>query len=91
MDNKVLIKLTVPEINQTFDIFIPVNEVLWKVKKLISKCVKDLSGNNFDFSKEYILINIETNQIYNENDIIINTDIRNATRLLLISEKQIVI
>ena len=61
------------------------------MKKLISKCVKDLSSNNFDFSKEYILINVETNQIYNENDIIINTDIRNATRLLLISEKQIVI
>jgi len=91
MNNKVLIKLIVPEINQSFDVFIPVNEVIWKVKKLISKCVKDLSSNNFDFSKEYILINVETNQIYNENDIIINTDIRNATRLLLISEKQIVI
>ena len=60
MNNKVLIKLIVPEINQSFDVFIPVNEVIWKVKKLISKCVKDLSSNNFDFSKEYILINVET-------------------------------
>lgn len=89
MDNKVLIKLVVPEINEEFDIYIPVNELVWKIKKLVSKCIKDLSENNFDFSKEYILINVDTNQIYNENDIVINTDIRNATKLILISEKQI--
>jgi len=89
MDNKVLIKLVVPEINQEFDIYIPVNELVWKIKKLVTKCIKDLSENNFDFSKEYILINVDTNQIYNENDIVINTDIRNATKLILISEKQI--
>lgn len=37
MDNKVLIKLVVPELDSSFDIFVPVNEVVWKVKKYLFK------------------------------------------------------
>lgn len=88
MKNKVLIKVIVPEVDNEFDIFIPVNEVIWKIKKLVSKCITDLTGSNFDFSKEYIFINVRTNKIYGENEIIANTDIRNATELVLISENK---
>lgn len=86
MKNKVLIKVVVPEIDSEFDIYIPVNELVWKIKKLVSKCISDLTAENFDFSKEYVFINPNTNQIYGENDVIINTDIRNGTRLILISQ-----
>lgn len=86
MKNKVLVKIVVPEIDQDFDIYIPVNELVWKIKKLISKCISDLTSSNFDFSKEYVFINPKTNQIYGENDVILNTDIRNGTELFLVSE-----
>ena len=44
MKDKVLIKLIVPEIDKTFDLFLPVNELIWKVKKLFGKnnCLKFL-------------------------------------------------
>ena len=87
MKNKVLVKIVVPEVDCDFDVFIPVNEVIWKVKKLVSKCIADLTGQNFDFSREYVFVNSKTNTIYRENEIIINTDIRNATELYLISVK----
>lgn len=48
MDNKVLIKLVVPELDSSFDIFVPVNEVVWKVKKMIIKCLNDITNSNFD-------------------------------------------
>jgi hypothetical protein len=85
MKNKVLVKIIVPEIDESFDVFIPVNEVVWKVKKLVSKCIADLTGANFDFSREYVFINPKTSKIYKENDLIINTDIRNASVLVLLS------
>ena len=44
MKNKVLIKLIVPEMDMDFDIFIPVNEVVWKIKKLAIKSISDLSS-----------------------------------------------
>ena len=87
MKNKVLIKLIVPEISNTFDLFIPTNELIWKIKKLITKSINDLTGDSLDISRDYILINKLTGQIYSNNTTVFNTDIRNATELVLILEK----
>jgi len=88
MNNKVLVKLLVPELDYTFDLFIPVNEIIWKVKKLIIKSVSDLTGGVLDMTKEYSLINKLTSIAYPNNAIVINTDIRNATELVLLSVKK---
>ena len=84
MMNKVLIKLYVPTLGENYDIYIQVNEMVWKVNRLIVKLISDMSNDNFSIDKDYALINIDTGMIYNNNDIIINTDIRNASRLLLV-------
>ncbi len=85
MKNKVLIKLIVPELDETFDIFIPVNEVIWKIKKLMIKSISDLSGVDLNSQENYALINKDNSRIYSNNEIVINTDIRNASELILIS------
>lgn len=85
MKNKVLIKLIVPELNTTYDLFIPVNEYIWKIKKLIIKAVSDLSVKALDIKKEYLLINKTTGRLYKNNEIIIDTEIRNSTELVLLS------
>ncbi len=85
MENKVLIKLIFPELDKSFDVFIPVNEIMWKIKKIFIKSISDLCNVRFT-NKEYLVINKTTAQIYGNNDIIINTDIRNGTELILISK-----
>ena len=87
MNNKVLIKLIVPEIDETFDLFIPVNELIWKIKKLAAKAINDLTGGSLDIEKDYVLINKNNNTIYDNNALVINTYIRNETELLFISAK----
>ena len=86
MNNKVLIKLIVPEIDDNFDIFIPVNEVIWRIKKMLVKCINDLDGVNLDMNKDYLLIKKDNNRVYNNNEIVIDTDIRNTSELLFISK-----
>lgn len=86
MNNKVLIKVYTPEYNKSYDIFIPVNELVWKVAKLMMKCISDINNINSDLKKEYLLINQKTNEIYNNNVIIRETDIRNGTELVLIAK-----
>ena len=88
MKNKVLIKISVPELDYETDLFIPVNEVLWKVKTLIVMAISDISGGALSKEGHYSLINKETGQVYNLNSILIDTDIRNATELILISSPQ---
>ncbi len=87
MKNKVLVKLVVPELDFSFDIFIPVNEVMWKIKRLIAKAVSDLTGGILNPNTDYTIINKITNKTYNNNDIVYNTDIRNATELIFLSVK----
>lgn len=87
MENKVLIKLTVPSIKESFDLFLPVNEIIWKIKKMLIKSISDLSSIALDDNKEYILLNKDNCRIYHNNEIIIDTDIRNGTELLIYENK----
>lgn len=87
MNNKILIKLIVPDLDNTYDIFIPVNELVWRVKKLIVKTVIDLANIESNENAQYILINKSNTRIYQNNEIIINTDIRNGTELILICQE----
>ncbi len=87
MNNKVLIKLIVPELDTNYDIFIPVNELVWKIKKLIVKCIYDLTEGSFPLKGNYLLINKDTSYIYKNNELIRTNDIKNATELVLISCK----
>lgn len=87
MENKVLIKIIIPELDKSFDAFVPVNELVWKAKKLIIKSASEIEGIKLNINDNYVLVNKRTNEIYNDNDIIINTNIRNSTELLLINDK----
>ena len=84
MMNKVLIKLYVPNLGELYDVFIPVNEIMWKVNKLVVKSVSDLSDGFMSTDKNYALVNMKNGRVYNSNEIVINTDIRNSTEIALI-------
>ncbi len=85
MENKVLVKIIVPLLDDSFDCFIPVNEVIWKIKKLIIKSISDLTNTNLDLSSDYIFINKDNGRIYNTNEIVINTDIRNGSEIVVLT------
>ena len=87
MNNKVLVKIILPNLEQEFDVFIPVNEQIWKIEKLVSKCIYDILNISFNPKEEsYNIINKITGQIYDKNQIVLDTDIRNGTELYFIKE-----
>ena len=86
MNNKVLVKVSFIELDEDFDIFLPVNELIWKLKKLILKSISDLTRTSLDMEADYILINKKSSMIYDNNQILIDTDIRNGTELFLIKK-----
>ncbi len=86
MNNKVLIKLYAIEYGKIFDVYIPVNYLVWKINKLLMKCISDICDVDVDLKKEYLLINKKTSEIYSNNSIIREKDIRNGTELIIISK-----
>lgn len=89
MNNKVLVKISVLELGTYYDIFLPVNEVVWKIKKLIIKAISDLINIPEFYENEFVLINKKTGEKYNNNDIVINTNIRNGTELIILINKSL--
>ncbi len=79
-DNKVLINLYILSIGKNFEVYIPVNEKVGNITRLLNTTM----FNSINENKNYILFNVETSQVYNNNDLVRKTDIKNGTKLLLI-------
>lgn len=78
-DNKLLINLYVLSLDKNFEIFVPVNDKIGNIVKLLGKSFFGMLSN-----KNYVLLNLSNGKVYNNNDIIKNTDIQNGSKLILI-------
>lgn len=84
MNRKVLIRLMVPEIEEMYDIYIPINRRIGSILNLFYKSLNELSNGLFVTNKKRNIYNRFTGNMYNINDIVRETDIRNGTVLVLI-------
>ena len=83
MKNKVLVKLIIPEIDETYDVFLPVNKRIGNIVILLTKSVMELGNGIYNLRDNYAFYNRETGQKYNEKSLIRETDIRNGTNLIM--------
>lgn len=83
MKNKVLINLIVPELMETYEIYIPVNERIAKIKQLLINSLKDLSDNKLDETKKYNLMDPDTGVVYDNKMIVRDLKIRNSKKIIL--------
>lgn len=84
MKNKVLIKLVIPEIDEIYDLYIPLNKQIGNIIELLNKSLKDITKDLFVPNENRNLYNRETGEIYSPNDYLKDTNIRNATTLILL-------
>lgn len=83
MKSKVIIKAIFPSLDKCYDIKIPVNEILWKVSKLLAKAVYDINGINIDImNSSFVLMNKTSGTIYDLNTTVIDSDIRNGAEIV---------
>lgn len=84
MKNKILVKVIVPYLIEQYEIFIPTNERVSRVKELLKKAISDISDSQFDINKKYNIIDPDTGQIYENNLIIRETNIANSKKIILL-------
>ena len=84
MNNKVLIKLKVPDLDDTYDVFIPINRKIGNVIELLNKSLGELTKGVYQCTKRQNLYNKYTGNRYNNNSLVVDTDIRNGTHVILI-------
>ena len=84
MKNKILVKVYVSNIDEEYEIYIPVNETINKVLELILKSVNELSDNNLNSDKKYYLLDPELSKVYDNSNIVRDTNIKNNKKIILI-------
>lgn len=83
LNDKVLIELVVPVLEESYDVFIPINKKVGNVIILLSKVVSEMSGGYFVANEKNCLYNGDTGDRYSIDDLIKNTDIRNGSKVIL--------
>ena len=84
MKNKVLVKVYVPTLDDTYEIFLSVNETIKKNLTLILKFINEYSDSGFNIEIDRFLVDVDTLTPYLESQIVRDTNIRNSKLLLLI-------
>ncbi len=83
MEYKILIKLFLPELEQSFEMYIPVNRTVGQVIELMNKVVNDITLNIYPVKEGLQLMNRRDNTLYEYNELVRNTNIRNGTELVM--------
>lgn len=84
MKNKILIELIVPEIDEKYNLYIPINKKVGNVVVLLIKAVKELTSGSFNGTDKTCLYDKNTGDKYPINSLIRETNIRNGSSLILI-------
>lgn len=84
MNNKILVNVYSPEFGEVYEIFIPVNEYVSVVVKLIANVIANMNGTDGLVGKKYILMNKNTLQVYSNKSIVRDTDMKNSVDLVLL-------
>ena len=77
-----MVLVYVPTIECEYSVFIPVGRTVGAVKKIIVDILCELTGQEFSDSMQ--LVDGNTSKSYLDGDLVINTEIKNGTKLLLI-------
>ena len=81
--NKVLVKLSVPLIEEQYDVFIPLNKKICNVIKLLAKAIYELSDGEYNPKTMPVLYDKSTNRPYKMTINVKEAGIKNATELIL--------
>lgn len=75
-----MVNLYVLALDKHFELFIPIDEKVGNIVKLIDNSL----FNNFPRDKKFTLLNLYSGSIYKNNVLVRDTDIKNETKLILI-------
>lgn len=83
MNNKILIELIVPILEERYDVYIPVNKKIGNIIELCTKVVVDLSGGYFLTDENISLYSGIDGSMYDIDELVRKTNIRNGSKLIL--------
>lgn len=83
MNDKLLISIEIPSIEENYDLFIPINKKIGTIKKYIIETIYELSSGMLK-NKTYTLYDIDTGIQYKNNVYVKDSGIKNGARIMML-------
>ncbi len=85
MNNKFLIEVIVPLLEENFEIYIPVNKRISTVIKLIEKSLNEITNGYYPAQKENsVIIDAESGSVFDVNLTVKESKMINGSKIILI-------
>ena len=85
MNNKILIEVIVPLLEENFEIYIPVNKRISTVIKLIEKSLNEITNGYYPTQKENsVIIDEESGSVFDVNLTVKESNMINGSKIILI-------
>ena len=85
MNNKILIEVIVPLLEENFEIYIPVNKRISTVIKLIEKSLNEITNGYYPTQKENsVIIDEESGSVFDVNLTVKESKLINGSKIILI-------
>lgn len=84
MKNKVLVQIIVPDVDKNFDVYLPINKKIGNIINLLNNSICEITNGIYSGTNKTALYNRKTGEKYDVDKLLIDTDIRNSTVLVLL-------
>lgn len=84
MNEKILVRVYFPLIEEEYDVYIPINKKIGTIKKIIINTIVEMTESDLSNINNLTLYDKETGGSFDNNIYVKNSTIRNGTKLLLL-------
>lgn len=81
--NKILVLVYIPEIEQEYDVYIPINKKIGTIKKYLISSVEEFNDGNVSNIENFKIYDKDNSKIYDNNTYVRDSGIKNGTKLVL--------
>lgn len=84
MNNKLLVNVFVPLLEEKYELYIPINKRISVVIKLIEKALKEMTNGYYPIKEGSVIIDVETGNVYDVNITVKESKMINGSEIILI-------
>lgn len=81
--NKILVLVYIPEIEQEYDLYIPINKKIGTIKKYLINSIIEFNDGNVSDIEKFKLYDKTSSVLYDNNTLVKDSGIKNGTQLIL--------
>ena len=84
MNNKILVDVIVPLLEEKYQIYIPINKRISVIIKLIEKALKEMTNGYYPMKDSSVIIDAESGNVFDINITVKESKMMNGSQIILI-------